>query len=172
MQNEPSDGLARGRENNRENSARYRSSPSATSTNPIDAVLSRLGYVRESGDGRWMAKCPVHEDGRASLSIRELSNGIVLINDFAGCETEDVLAAIALEMSDLYPADIQSPRRQQYSDDRLSGRECIALLDNELMLLTVAASHVAKGIEMPPEDAERIALASSRIRQVVIDVTR
>ena len=43
---------------------------------PVDekaAVLRRLGAVR-SGDG-WTARCPGHDDRRASLSLRPLDNG-------------------------------------------------------------------------------------------------
>lgn len=41
----------------------------------------------------WMAKCPAHVDRTPSLSIRD-SNGTVLVRCHAGCEQEDVLAAL------------------------------------------------------------------------------
>lgn len=49
-----------------------------------------------------MACCPAHEDKNPSLSVKENSNGDVLINCFAGCNSTDVLSAIGLEMKDLY----------------------------------------------------------------------
>ena len=62
-----------------------------------DALLDRLDGVRPTGPGRWIAKCPAHKDGRASLSIRELDDGRVLVHDFAACAVADVLAAVGLD---------------------------------------------------------------------------
>lgn len=68
-----------------------------------EKLVARLDGVRETGTGRWIARCPAHEDKRPSLSIRELDDGRVLVHDFGGCEVGDVLAAVGLEFSDLYP---------------------------------------------------------------------
>ena len=34
-------------------------------------ILDRLDGVRPTGDGRWIARCPAHDDRSPSLSIRE-----------------------------------------------------------------------------------------------------
>ena len=52
-------------------------------------------------DGRAMAQCPAHDDGRPSLSIKEIE-GSVLIWCMAGCQTMDVLACLDLSPSDLF----------------------------------------------------------------------
>jgi hypothetical protein len=70
---------------------------------PIDLLLGKLDGVRQCGAGRWMARCPSHEDRHASLSIRELDNGTVLVNDFAGCGAVDVCAALGLDLAELFP---------------------------------------------------------------------
>ena len=57
-----------------------------------DATLAVLDGVRKSSSG-WMARCPAHDDGRASLSITE-RNGRVLLYCFAGCSYSDVISAI------------------------------------------------------------------------------
>jgi hypothetical protein len=59
-----------------------------------EVLLSRLDGVRQTGPDRWIARCPAHDDGRASLSLRELDDGRVLLHDFAGCAVEEVLAAV------------------------------------------------------------------------------
>lgn len=56
----------------------------------------------ESGSG-WMACCPAHKDRNPSLSVSEGNDGRVLLNCFAGCSTESVLAALGLTASDLFP---------------------------------------------------------------------
>ncbi|MGI8477528.1 MAG: hypothetical protein ACR2OO_14330, partial [Thermomicrobiales bacterium] len=76
---------------------------------PIDLVLSRLDNVKKVGGG-YMASCPVHDDKKASLSIKEGDDGKVLLDDFAGCETEAIVDAIGLEMADLFVADAPRPR--------------------------------------------------------------
>jgi hypothetical protein len=48
-----------------------------------------------------MAKCPVHEDREASLSLRQ-SRGRALVYCHAGCQTPDVLAALGLTPPDLF----------------------------------------------------------------------
>jgi hypothetical protein len=58
-------------------------------------VVARHGY----GASRWMAACPAHEDRDPSLSISELNDGKVLLRCFAGCETDDVLAAVGWTFS-------------------------------------------------------------------------
>jgi hypothetical protein len=76
-------------------------------TSPAQAVMARLEGVKPAGQGRWMAKCPAHDDRQASLSVREGDDGRVLLNCHAGCRTEDVVANIELGMEDLFP-----PREQ------------------------------------------------------------
>lgn len=71
---------------------------------PVETVLSRLRGVREVGPGRWTALCPAHEDRSPSLSIRETSNGTVLLKCHAGCPTAAVLTALGLSWRDLFSA--------------------------------------------------------------------
>ena len=71
--------------------------------NPVlQNVLSRLQGVRKDGKG-WKALCPAHNDREPSLKVDEGEGGKVLVKCFAGCRTEDIVAAIGLNMSNLYP---------------------------------------------------------------------
>ncbi|MCS7316625.1 MAG: CHC2 zinc finger domain-containing protein [Bryobacteraceae bacterium] len=49
--------------------------------------------ARRTGAGRWMARCPAHEDRDPSLSITE-SGGKVLVHCFGGCAQHDVIEAL------------------------------------------------------------------------------
>ena len=69
---------------------------------PVERILSVLDKVRNRGDSSWMACCPAHDDKNPSLSIKETPDGDVLLHCFAGCGVDDVLAALGLEMSDLF----------------------------------------------------------------------
>lgn len=60
--------------------------------------------ARTTGNGRTrMAQCPAHDDGHASLSVTQ-GNDRVLVKCQAGCDTDDVLAALALTSADLFNA--------------------------------------------------------------------
>lgn len=75
---------------------------------PLDRVLARLdGVVAQNG--HHMALCPAHADRNPSLKIDVNRNGDVLLHCFAGCMTEDVLAALDLTFRDLSPEPRQPP---------------------------------------------------------------
>ncbi len=63
--------------------------------------IAALFDAKRTASG-WEAKCPAHEDGRASLSIAEAPDGKVLLHCHAGCTTADVLAARGLTLKDLF----------------------------------------------------------------------
>lgn len=69
---------------------------------PVQHILDLLEGVRRSGEG-WSACCPGHEDNRASLSLAEGDDGRALIFCHAGCDMADIVAALGLEVSDLFP---------------------------------------------------------------------
>lgn len=50
-----------------------------------------------------MARCPAHDDSSPSLSVRLKPDGRILIHCFAGCSGHDVMTAISMSLSDLYP---------------------------------------------------------------------
>src|SRR5215471_7840108 len=68
---------------------------------PVAVLVSRL-EARRNGKG-WIAKCPMHDDRDPSLSISEGSDGRALIKCHAGCDTNDVLAALGLTLRDVFP---------------------------------------------------------------------
>lgn len=72
-----------------------------------ESVLERLeeeGLVDVTRDDRVQARCPAHNDARASLSLKEGDDGRALVYCHAGCPTSDVVAALDLRMSDLFTA--------------------------------------------------------------------
>lgn len=63
--------------------------------------VSRLEQVRPRSGGKWLAKCPAHEDRSPSLSIRE-HNTCILIRCFSGCTAQEIVSSLGLEMRDLF----------------------------------------------------------------------
>jgi hypothetical protein len=70
---------------------------------PFEKVLSVMTVERRNSKTA-QCKCPAHNDQKASLTVTEKPDGVVLLHCHAGCNTEDVLKAGCLTLSDLYPA--------------------------------------------------------------------
>lgn len=85
----------------------------------VERVLDRLDGVRPTGDGRWQARCPAHDDRTASLSVAEADDGKVLMHCHAECSTREVVDAAGLDWSDLFA--------ESYSGD--GKKEIAALYD-------------------------------------------
>jgi hypothetical protein len=129
------------------------------------ALLDRLDRVRRTGDGRWLARCPAHDDRGPSLSVRETADGRVLLHCFAGCEVADVLAALGYTWADLYP-----PRPTDLNARRHFRRERVALASDalrclafEATIVALAASDLAQGRALSEADRQRVTVAAGRI---------
>lgn len=67
----------------------------------VKNFLTYFNEVRKTGNNQYMVKCPCHDDKKASLSITEKDNKI-LMHCFAGCKTKDILAKVNLIEKDLF----------------------------------------------------------------------
>ena len=68
-----------------------------------ELIAKALGG-REIGSG-WSARCPTHDDRTPSLSLRDTSDGKVLVRCHAGCNQDQVIAY--LKANDLWPRSSQ-----------------------------------------------------------------
>jgi hypothetical protein len=59
--------------------------------------------ARRTGVGRWMAKCPAHDDSSPSLSIASGRGGRLLLRCWAGCSLDAILRASGLTIQNLFP---------------------------------------------------------------------
>ena len=84
--------------------------PNLSGDDPIDRLLAKLDRVKPCGRSQWMARCPAHEDGTASLSLKASGDGRVLMNCKANCPTSAVVAALGLTMSALFPDKPHAPQ--------------------------------------------------------------
>lgn len=79
-------------------------------SSPLEQVLERLDRVKRGGGG-FVARCPAHEDRNPSLSVSEGQDGRVLVRCHRGCTVEAIVAAVGLELADLFPRDTSTDRR-------------------------------------------------------------
>lgn len=126
-------------------------------------LLERLGGVRQIGSGRWIARCPAHEDRRPSLSIRELDDGRLLVHCWAGCDAPDIVASLGLKLSDLFPPRDQRKHFTPPTRHAFSARDALEVLDAEAYFCELAAADMVRGITLCDDDLDRLALAAARI---------
>ena len=74
-----------------------------TRSDQVQQVLVKLDNVRPNAN-RWTALCPAHGDRNNSLSVAEGDDGKVLLKCFAGCDVAEIVAALGLQMFELFPA--------------------------------------------------------------------
>jgi hypothetical protein len=80
-----------------------------------EAIAKALGG-RKAGTA-WMARCPAHDDRAPSLSIADARDGKVLVRCHAGCDQQDVIAA--LRARGVWDADERRPIRFSRKPDRM-----------------------------------------------------
>lgn len=129
---------------------------------PAAQLLPLLSGVRSTGDGRWIARCPAHDDKRPSLSIREIDDGTLLLHCFAGCDALSIVQAVGLTLADLFP-----DGRESYSSParpRIPAADILKCLGHEAMIIAVAAVTLRDGDPLSSEDVDRVELAAQRIQ--------
>lgn len=137
-----------------------------------EILLARLEGVRETGPGRWIARCPAHEDRSPSLSIRELPDGRLLLHDFAGCSAVDVVQAVGLAMSDLFPDDGREYRPAQKHRSRVPAVDCLLLADREVLVASIITADVLDKHDIAEADWQRLAQAAARLGALADEVRR
>jgi hypothetical protein len=126
-------------------------------------LLERLQGVRQTGNARWLARCPAHEDRSPSLSVRELEDGTVLVKDFGGCGAADVVAAAGLSLRDLFPERLLDDRRVRTSVARIPASDALVAIDHEAHVVAVIGADILEHRELDLPTHDRLALAVKRI---------
>ena len=136
---------------------------------PVDRLLDRLDNGRRTGPGRWIARCPAHEDHRPSLSVREGDDGRVLLYCFAGCGAIDVIEALGLDWSDLFPERLdtypQTRRRRRRVALPIPARDALELVAQETLVVEIIARRLSDG-EPAEQHVADLRLAASRIAAI------
>jgi hypothetical protein len=124
-------------------------------------LLDRLERVKQTAPGRWLARCPAHDDRSPSLSIRETDDGRVLLHDFAGCSVEDVLTALGLGLSDLFEKPLGHSFAPTHS--RISAREALEAVDHEILVTVLILDEIVTRRRANEDQAKRLIQAAARI---------
>ena len=137
----------------------------------IGDLLNRLEKVKGS-KGRWTACCPAHGDKSPSLAITMLDDGRILLKCFAGCSAYEIVSAVGMDMTDLFPKEtklgyrsdnqaLKSERRPFYATDLLK------IIHFEALLTGIAAFDLSEGRQISNDDRKRLKTAFERINEAV-----
>jgi hypothetical protein len=132
-----------------------------------DRVLSGLEKLRRTGQGRWSARCPAHNDRAPSLSIREADDGRVLLHCFGGCSTDAVIEAMGLRWEDLMEPLPPGVHHRTKVRRPWSVGDALELIDQEATLLAVIVSDAARRGALPESIKDRALKATGRLTHVV-----
>jgi hypothetical protein len=144
-----------------------------------ELLLGRLEGVIRTGEGRWSARCPAHDDRSPSLSVR-LDGDRLLFHCHAGCAPEDALAAVGLSWSDLYADRWEAAYRVACAEgahralrEKLR-RELVDGIDMtvERMILRIAAADLRAGRSLTIEDRGRVEVARLRVEAATAERRR
>ena len=121
-----------------------------------EKLLERLEMVRKTGTGKWIARCPAHDDGTPSLSVTEIESGNrLLIHCHGGCGALAVLQSIGMDWSALYPDDSDNRYRPLYR----SNQDQRAIDD---MIVAIAQAKRDKGERL--NEVDKQALIQAKLR--------
>jgi hypothetical protein len=134
----------------------------------IGNFLNKLEKV-QGKKGHWVACCPAHEDKRPSLAITETDDGRILLKCFAGCSAYDVVSAVGMDLTDLFPKDQSFMPRETNKPVRrpFYATDLLKIIQFEALITSIAAFDLSEGREVSTEDRKRLKTAVSRINEAV-----
>ena len=133
-------------------------------SDPLETLINRLDSVKEKESGKWVARCPAHDDTTPSLAIKQTMDGTVLMRCFAGCSAYEIVNAVGLELSDLFPNrenfDHSQPGKPQRKPFNAS--DVLRAVLHEITVIAVCADKLRHD-GLSPEDSARLTLALQRV---------
>jgi hypothetical protein len=140
----------------------------------VNALLDKLDGVKQTGQDKWLAKCPAHNDRNASFGIKRTTEGAILINCFAGCDNESILASVGLTFADLFPPRDSrdfDPTIPKTKPPKFSASEMVRLCVFESSLVGLAMASILQGGTLEQTDLTRVQKALDTLDEIRREVT-
>jgi hypothetical protein len=112
------------------------------------------------------------------LSVREGDDGRVLLHCFAGCSVNEVVAALGIELSDLFPVrqseyPHHAPKGGIIGRDRIkrvAWRDLFEAIQRDLTVCSLAFTDLARGKHFSQSDAAIIAHLADHLASEISEV--
>ncbi len=136
----------------------------------IDNLFAKLEKVKRTGQGKWLACCPAHNDKSPSLAIKETDDGKILVHCFSGCSVDEILSAVGLSFEDLMP---DNPTYKKGTKPPAFNKyELFDRLAFEAIILSLAIRQLLNGQSLEHQDQVRVCLAEKTINDIVKECRR
>lgn len=136
-----------------------------------DQLLNQLDRVKQTGQGKWLARCPAHADKSPSLAIKEAGDRI-LLHCFSGCGVTEVLHAVGMDMADLFPDRMVNPYGAAPRIPKFSAYELFPLLVQEAVILALAWSDVITDGVISEADRQRTEQAYRCVMRLQMELSK
>jgi len=103
----------------------------------VDKILPLLDKVKKKGDNSWIACCPGHDDKNPSLVITEKDDRVLLHCFSHHCDVYDIVHAVGLELSDLFPEQIKVEGSKPIRKKRFPAEAILEALAEELAITEI-----------------------------------
>jgi len=127
----------------------------------IEDLLNRFDGVRETGGGQYSCRCPAHEDKSNSLGIKQGDGERIMMNCFAGCQTEDVLGAVGLTFKDILPS---NDYNEQVKEKGFNPYSVLKMIRDEVLIIGLASVDINKGKKLTDKEHDRLLKAIGNVR--------
>ena len=127
-----------------------------------DKLIARLEKVKAKGDNSWLACCPAHDDKNPSLGITEKDDKVLLHCFSHDCNVSDIVHAVGLELSDLFPENIRIEGARPIRKKRFPAEAILEALAEEFVIAEIALEVLADGETLNEKAQARMKLASNR----------
>jgi len=131
---------------------------------PADKFLSRVEH-RQTGPGRWQFRVPTRKDRHMSGSAREADDGRLLVHDFGGDSVADILAAVDLRLSDLFPSALTDHGKPQPRP--FITVEALRAVARDCLIVCAAAAILREDKPLSAPDFAAMTAAAGRIGDAV-----
>lgn len=132
----------------------------------LEELLSRLLKVRSRRDNTWTACCPAHGDKNPSLAIKLMDDGRILLHCFSGCTAEEVVSAMGLALTDLFPDPVIKDGAKPVKPAFFAS-DLMRIIHFEALVVMIVALDIDKGRHPSDETRQRVKLAYQRIDEAV-----
>ena len=130
-----------------------------------DKILPLLDKVKPKGDNSWLACCPAHNDKNPSLGITEKDDKVLLHCFSHDCNVSDIVHAVGLELSDLFPENIRIEGGRPIRKKRFPAEAILEALADELAITEIGLAALADGGILNEKARARMKLASNRFTE-------
>ena len=127
-----------------------------------DRILPLLDKVKRKGDKSWIACCPGHDDKNPSLVITEKDDRVLLHCFSHQCDVSDIVHAVGLELSDLFPEQINIEGSKPIKKNRFPAEAILDALAEEFVIAELGLAAIADGGTLNKKAQARMKQASNR----------